>query len=400
MFSRGQEEGSGDVQAMQETMVRLLQENQKIMQVLTSSWSRSGPAPAPIGAPTSIATRPSRAGLGASWSSEAWRASAPEELQEPRSGSNSRMDSGAEGASEAGAASAAASAAAVQKQQEPGGWSQVVSRGRFPRPRIAHAQEFDNTHKEPAAAAKPNRSVLDEYARRQQMVGAGGVASSATRSASVSYVLPFSAMTINMPSIFIGHMGMRTDAEDVAAAILMHWGVPATIRVMARLNRASEGVSGRSLSRSRTVSYDEEGTPYGVVIRDIQGTHEYSYGCESYLAHMGMYEAAEQEEAEQAEAGQSEGARSEEGGEGDLAPRGSWKPTWATVPQEFEGVRYEASGQRMAYVTMHKWYSPACDPIRHALLSGEQVSLNVDPDATRSWRFFKCVLGHKHPMGN
>jgi hypothetical protein len=307
-------------------------------------------------------------------------------------------------------------AAAVQQQQErggaqeSGGWSQVVSRRRFPRPRIALTQEFDNVREEPAAAAaaaaKPkipyaSLGAAAQFARRQQTVGAGGAASSATRSASVSYVLPFSAMTINMPSIFIGHMGMRTDAEDVAAAILMHWGVPATIRVMARLNRASEGVSGRSLSRSRTVSYDEEGIPCGVVIRDIQGTHEYSYGCESYLAHMGMYEAAEQEEAEQEEARseEGEGARSEEG-EHEGVGATSRKLTWATAPQEFEGVRYEPSGQRMAYVTMHHWYSQACDPIRHALLSGEQVSLNVDPDATRSWRFFKCVLGHKHPMGN
>jgi hypothetical protein len=179
-------------------------------------------------------------------------------------------------------------------------------------------------------------------------------------------VLPFTAMTINMPSIFIGHMGSKTDAEDVAAAVLLHWGVPSSIRVITRLTTHT---TSRFLTRSRIVCYDEEGSPSDVVIRDIQGVHQYPYGDETYVEEQGA-----------------------ESGEEQLS--------WAAVSQEHDGILYEPSGQLMAFVEMHKWYSPACDPIRQALLSGEQVALNVDSDVTRSWRFFKCVLGHKRPNGH
>jgi hypothetical protein len=185
------------------------------------------------------------------------------------------------------------------------------------------------------------------------------------------YQLPFTAMTLNMPSVFIGLMNPNTDAEDVAAAFLLHWGVPGEIRVIVRLTRKNSS-HGRFLTRSRTVSYDDEGVPYAVTIRDIRGVHEYDYGKESYVQEKRGRDAAKGDEEADAR-------------------------DWMALGEEYDGQEYEPSGQVMAFVELHKWYSPACDPIRQSLLAGEQAVLNVDPDVTRGWRFFKCVLGHKRP---
>lgn len=244
-------------------------------------------------------------------------------------------------------------------------------------PAAASAAEENRWHDVRRRAVKgappPPSSSGRRFERPRLAAGEGsaeatGAAAVNNHSSSAMYELPFTAMTLNMPSVFIGLMNPNTDAEDVAAAFLLHWGVPASIRVIVRMTR--KGAShGRFLTRSRTVSYDDEGVPYAVTIRDIRGVHEYDYGKETYVS-------------------EKRGGR-----EGDDADARDWM----TLGEEYDGSEFEPSGQVMAFVELHKWYSPACDPIRQSLLGGEQVVLNVDPDVTKGWRFFKCVLGHKRP---
>lgn len=226
--------------------------------------------------------------------------------------------------------------------------------------------------------------------------------SSSSSSSPATFSLPFSAMTDNMPSVFIGHLNVGIDAEDVAAAMLLHWGIPSKIRILARFERKGGYGNGRFATRWRSVEYDEDGAPVEVTIRDLHGAHTFDYEEERYPpAGSALDEEGEGDEG--GRAGEDKVDDEGERGSGEApkraaaaaAPPATVRAQWASVVEEYDGAFYEPTGQMMAVVELHRWYTPSCDPIRQALLAGEQIVLNVDPQVTRGWRFFKCVLGHK-----
>jgi len=275
--------------------------------------------------------------------------------------------------------------------------------------------------------------------------------------AAETVVIPWTALTPSMPGVHIRIIPNQCDCEDVAAALLTHWGIPASITVFRRIELVDlrggpicDG-HGRPVHRHRwrRVDYYEDGEARTVTLNAMspfpQGGNvrvEYSYEEERELA-SAFLENLTAERARKSEAEANVGAAAEGTGSAavqraavsqeaqhngsaagsaaaSLLEDGADDESDASSPEEspvapkrqpsakklpemiawghadivHDGIIYRPLGRNFCIVRMAKWY-PHTKEVRKQIISGDRrVSLPTDPTVTERWNFFHCSLAH------
>jgi hypothetical protein len=237
--------------------------------------------------------------------------------------------------------------------------------------------------------------------------------------------IPWSALTPSMPGLHIRTVHNACDCEDIAAALLANWGIPASITVYRRteLVQGAEGRQeaiidryGRPVHRHRwrRVDYDEDGEPVSVLMNvmtpyPVNGREQVSYDYEEERALAAEF--ARRLVAGKGEAGEGEAGEGEAGEAGasdaDEAPAEAEKKDAAAKPLELpamvgwghsdivhDGITYRPLGRNFAIVRMAKWY-PNLKELRKSIIEGDtRAKLPVDASQTKAWGFFLCGLAH------
>jgi hypothetical protein len=270
-------------------------------------------------------------------------------------------------------------------------------------------------------------------------------------------VVPWTALTPSMPGVHIRIIPNQCDCEDVAAALLTHWGIPASITVFRRIELVDlrggpicDG-HGRPVHRHRwrRVDYYEDGEARSVTLNAMspfpQGGNvriEYSYEEERELASAflenltakrsiksaatsageAIAEAegagvSQEEQRNGSAAGSAAASLSEDGmrampaaddasdasSQGESAAAPKRQPSAKKLPEMIawghadivhDGIIYRPLGRNFCIVRMAKWY-PHTKEVRKQIISGDRrVSLPTDPTVTERWNFFHCSLAH------
>jgi hypothetical protein len=279
-------------------------------------------------------------------------------------------------------------------------------------------------------AARPTYAAAAQPAARptSAAAAAGPPRKSFARPGEEMVTLPWKALTPNMPNLHLPMVPGSLDCEDIAAALLAHWGVPAEITVYRQIGIFDEsdgaavcGHDGRPLQRHRwrRVTYDEEGNPVRVAItamtpypqggRDLR---EFSYEEERRVFASVMKDVVGEKEPEAAEAGETgeanEAAAGESGGDdaiseaeslielGSLsaepAPEKGAMLAWGGMTLRHDGYAYKPLNKNFAIVKMARWYTTT-EQVRRDVINDLRVRLPVDSAQTTNWSFFLCGLG-------
>jgi hypothetical protein len=222
---------------------------------------------------------------------------------------------------------------------------------------------------------------------------------------SQTITIAWSALSPCMPGLYI-RIPNFIESEDLAAALLANWGVPASITVYrsVQLFRESDNseitdAGGRPVQRHRwrRVDYSAEGKPVRAAINAMTAYPRSGREQKEFATYEEEQEQARQFHAKLA--GDDDFVALER--EDDPAHVPVHRPesskdlfAWGGAEIRFDGIIYRPTNKNFAIVRMNRWHSHTDHVRREIMEDTKLVSLPSDPATTKSWKFFLCSLGH------